>query len=316
MSEKNTTGRKINRTTLSLEDAVERFLRDFGEMVNKDREAYESGGTRIPAKDADGILRRLRAAFLDHKGVDNFVPRKSYEQKVQRGIGRDHVEITETHESYGLVQINRVSGGMKLWGSSVHHQHFFRLVVKRAKRTVDDYTEHYWEDGRVPVVEIAMSAAQFVDLMAGMNQGSGTPCTIVEVDGVAMDPVPEDAGTVISVIVDEFARKLDETTAKLRGLEGQLAELLNKKAPTKDDKAQIQSAVWSARRLIDDSAPWLIKMIGEHSEHIVARGKQEIDSFIQLALRNAGIKSIADAGGRLMLSDSSTKKIDDGGGSR
>ncbi len=300
---KNTTGRSVHQSVKPLEDAVASFITDIDarlEQQMRSEKAKDGRSGWYSIKDVGVPLEKLRAAYLACRGEAPEVPRKPYERKVQRDNVRD-VELEETHESYGLAQISRVSGNARLFGSSVRHQHFFRFRIHRARRVATPHGEHFYTDHRVPIIEVSLSPAQFVELITTMNIGDGIPCTINEVEGVHMDPTPDDAGSELKLMVEMFEDRIVETVDKLREHDDSLHVLLNKKSFTKEDKAKIHGIVHTARRLLDDSAPFILKVFGEHAEKMVAKGKLEVESFITLALQKAGIKAIRDSGGNLLL---------------
>lgn len=290
-----------------LAKAIAFFIADVEDQL--DQQEKDTGNrSHYNLSNISGPLRKLKAAYEEHIGTAPDVPRNPYERKVTRGPGREN-DIEETHESYGLIQINRMqSTGARLFGSSVRHSNLFRLSISRGKRVMTSFGEHFWNDGRVPIVDVLLSPAQFVEMITSQNMGSGSPCTLSQINGVPMDPVPNDAGSEIKLTVDMFRERLDETIAKLRAHDRDLHKILEKKSFTKDDKEKIAGIVHAARRLMDDDAPHAMKLIGEHTEKIAAKVKQDLDSFIQLAINRAGIKAIRDNGGQLLLGDGGEDK--------
>lgn len=88
---------------------------------------------------------------------------------------------------------------------------------------------------------------------------------------------------------------------QLKTADAQVAEILAKKSLTKDDKEQIRKIVHRVNRLMNDNAPFAMKLMGEHTEKLIAKGKAELDAIITMALRQAGIKAIEANGGVLSL---------------
>jgi len=290
-------GKSTHQSIKSLEDAVESFIADMEDRLA----AMEKNSSRWSSLSASLTpLTKLKAALASHTGRAPNVPRKPYERTVSRSQHDRSVE--ERHESYGLLQINRVSGGRNLFGSSVQHQNYYVLQVVRGKRVTKEHGEHFWGDGsRLPIVEVAISPAQFVELITTQNIGSGVPCTIIGVEGVMMDPTPDDAGSEVKLIAEGFAERLEDAVSKLNIHDDQLSTMLDKKTFTKDDKEQIRAAVHAARRLMSETAPYIMSLMGEHTEKLMAKGRLEVESFIQLALTKAGIKSVRDNKGVLLL---------------
>ncbi len=286
----------------SLETAVGTFLREFRAIAANT--AYKSA-----FHDVSGSLAQLEASYNKARGKPRPVPRQSYESKRTQMHAGDIGErkVVERHESYGVIHISRVQGSSRrLFGSSVKHGHFFTMTISRAERHADSFGESFYETTRI--CEIYMSAAQFVDAMTTMNQGAGIPVTISRVEGVPMDPVPESAGSELKVVADNVGEGLRAVGKLFKDAEKELDGLLDKKALNKDDKQRIREAVYRARRLFDDSAPYAAKVMGEVTERMVAKGRAEVDSFLRLALEHAGIKSIRDSDGHLVLGTGEKEK--------
>jgi hypothetical protein len=303
-NDENTSGRSIHQSTRTLEDAVAGFLADCEarqEHQKRLREKKDYSSHHISFEDMWASLGQLRAAYEAATGKAPKVPRSKYKREIQKSIGRGN-ELIETHESYGMVQINRTqSSGSRLFGSSIAHQHVFRLGVYRGQRRVVDTGESFSQNGRVPIVEIVLTANQFVEMITSHNSGDGNPCTLSSVEGVRMDPPPDNAGSELKLVRQQFEEELAETSKALTAHDKELATILEQKTFTKADKEKIRSVVSRAERLLRDSAPFILGIFGEHVEKMAVKGKLEVDSFIQLALHRAGIKAVRDSGGELLL---------------
>lgn len=286
--------KSVHRNLKSLEEAVESFVADMrSRLRSKERSSFS---------DIVGPLHKLEAALEDHLGNSPEVPRKEYTQTINDdGPGKRDVEIEESHESYGLVSINRVQGGNNLFGSSVRHPHFFVIRVCRGRRVMTTFGERFRTDHRVPILEIALSPAQFVEMITSQNIGDGVPCTIRSVEGVCMDPVPDGAGNEIKLTVDMFKSRLEDVMVGLKEGQASLNDILEKKVINKSDRDSIRSIIYEVNRLMTDSAPYAMKLMGEHTEKLIAKGKMEIDAFIQSAISRAGIRAIKDNNGTLLM---------------
>lgn len=289
---------KSHRSIKSLEAAVETFIADVERMLHDDE--THRNRSQHPLDDVRMPMRKLQAAFENHMGRAPAVPRNPYNRSVTVGEDPHGSSVEESHESYGLIQINRThSTAARLFGSSMPHSHFFSMRISRARRLMREFGEDFHTDGGVPIVEITLSPAQFVEMITSQNIGQGVPCTIEYVDGVAMDPVPKGAGSEIKLTVDLFRRELEALMGQLKTADAQVAEILAKKSLTKDDKEQIRKIVHRVNRLMNDNAPFAMKLMGEHTEKLIAKGKAELDAIITMALRQAGIKAIEANGGVL-----------------
>lgn len=301
------TGRSVHQNVKTLEEAVATFIADVENRLDERKKSTNTGW--YPLTDVERYLDQLKASYAAHRGEAPEVPRKDYERTVQRSVtGRD--EVVEKHESYGLVSINRVSGFRRLFGSSIRHQHFFSIRVMRGQRQAGEWGEHFRTDGRVPIVSFDLSPAQFVELITTQNIGEGVPCTITDVEGVRMDPTPDDAGSELKMMKEQFEARFTDTVASMGKKLKEVDALLEKKSLTKDDKVAIRSILNAGYRMMSDSAPHTLKIFGEHTEKMIAKGKLEVESFIMLAIQKAGIKSIKDSDGRLVLGDGDDENKD------
>jgi hypothetical protein len=104
--------------------------------------------------------------------------------------------IEKQHPSFGVVSLSRAHGtNHSLFGSSITHNNFIILSIKRAilKRNLS----HDWimPDGHAPIVEVEMSATQFAEAITSFNKGEGSPCTITYVDGKQIPSCPFETKT-------------------------------------------------------------------------------------------------------------------------
>jgi hypothetical protein len=294
---KNTTGKSTAKNVASLDHAVDVFLDRYDTLLAGSR-AARYGGPSFNDLVAD--VKKLREALKHHRGEYDDVPRQKYENVPRTDNMSGGKGFIEKHESYGIVKIDRVGGWRRLFGSSVRHQHFFTLEIRRAQREVGGWGENFRSDGRIPIISIAMSAAQFVEMITTQNMGEGVPCTITDIEGVNMEDVPEQQ-TELSAIREIFEEKIVDVVDSMRASLKNLDALLEKKSFTKEDKANIRNIVYKAESMMRDHAPFILKLFGEHTEKMVVKGKTEVESFINLALHRAGVKAIRDNGGNLVL---------------
>jgi hypothetical protein len=267
-------GRIDQQGMKTLAEAVESFLTRFEQL--SERTPYKSA-----FNDLGGVTAQLEASLNAFHGTPRPVPRHGYEssrKKSHPGATRPD-EIEETHESYGVLHIARVSGSSRrLFGSSVKHGHFFTLTISRAKRIAGQFGERFHDTTRI--CEVDLTAAQFVDAITTMNQGSGIPCTITRVEGVPMDDVPDDAGSELRIIAEGAKEEFEAIAEGFVKAEAELDDLLAKKSLTKDDKQRVKDVVYRARRYFKESAPFAAQMLTEMTEKVVAKGRADIESFM------------------------------------
>lgn len=203
------------------------------------------------------------------------------------------------HESYVMAGFSRITGSPgRLFGSSVaHHQTFIRLTIRRAKR-IHNLGRDWYHGDSMPIVEVDLSAAQFAEMLTGMNVGSGVPCTLRWIDGKKMGEPPDEMLEAEQVKTD-FKEKLGGVAKKLDAAKARLQEVLAKKNLTQADRKDVQSHVDSIIQEVRSNLPFWLSQFHEATEKVVTAAKAEVDAFMTHAVMAAGWKSLKeDEGGR------------------
>lgn len=183
---------------------------------------------------------------------------------------------TYEHPAFGCVAISRVSGGTgNLFMSNVKHDHFVALRVMRAKMARSHYQDqHYAQD---PIVEVNMSMVQFAELMAGMNTGSGVPCTISRIEkkgvpGINLENTNRRFAKEVDDRFKELAKQIDTITNSTR------EALTAAKVPVSKQGA-ILSPLAKLEQDLRSNIPFMQKQFAETMEGIVSEAKSVIESY-------------------------------------
>jgi hypothetical protein len=80
------------------------------------------------------------------------------------------------HESFGLLQFNRVTGTSKFFGSEATLNNYITLRLSSAVKERDNAQDWYFPEKVLS--EIKLTEMQFASLITTLNSGSGVPVTI------------------------------------------------------------------------------------------------------------------------------------------
>lgn len=227
--------------------------------------------------------------------------KRQTELKRNNGGGPDcNKPVEETHESYGYIEANRVSGSTRLVGAMTNVlPNFIELRIRGARRIIHQGTnsEHYFAEGPMLVI-VQMSVYQWAELITGMNM-AGHVCTLRNIMGVDLDRVPEEVTTPMEQIVDnlkqevstteveeEFFKNLDALNAKIDA-----AGLSNKKA---DDIKKAVEALRSQVNAPKASAEWAAQCFAETSEKVLTQTRVEIAASLNSLVHQVGVKGLAE----------------------
>lgn len=195
-----------------------------------------------------------------------------------------HGGHSETHPSFGCIQVSRCSGTVSLFGSPIpHHDHYISVRIHMARRNV-------WSAGegvsaRGGIIEIAMSEAQWAALLSSLNIGSGTPCTIMWQRGIGS--IPEAlrplGGTALQRAINRVHSHVSSLPERLRVLTDKV-RLLTSKLPKKHVQ-DIDSALRGAEQIVQADNAFFLGLVQEELEKIVAAGEAELSGKVNLYLR-------------------------------
>lgn len=200
--------------------------------------------------------------------------------------------MKESHESYGMIQLTRISGSPSpLFGSSIKHSNTIRLRVKEAE--LDRHLNRNWYYGRKDIVEIEMSYSQFVDAISNMST-EGVPCTILYVNGERREPCPFQ--DVRETFVDEFQKDIDDLLKKSATAAKLAEEKLKASGPiSKKERLEIASILYKIEQDLRSNLNFVLSSFNKQTEATVKEAKGEIESFFSSKIHSLGSKALVDS---------------------
>lgn len=237
---------------------------------------------------AEDLLRDARGAFLEESQFP-----KEHVDEVHPGGER-----TVSHDAFGVIQVSRVSGFQKLFGSELRsHQHFIRIRVARAEARFDSrgQMEPWGKWGRYgTLVEFDLSAAQFAEAITTMNVARGVPCTLRTVCGRDIERVPDDIESNVTKILESFQEQMEAAPAEGRELTQRIQGLLDKSGLSAKKQAEIMSVVRSLAQSHQGDAEFTLERFHEAAEKTLASAKAEADAVLTMITHNLGLQRLAE----------------------
>jgi hypothetical protein len=206
---------------------------------------------------------------------------------------KDHDELE--HESYAVVQFNRVSGGRtRLFGSPIRkHGDSITLSIKRCVEIHE--SGHSWYFPREEYIEVELSAAQFAALLTTMNSGPGVPCTLRRFNGKRIEPPPEDRDLEHERVAKSFANDgeyAQRINGHLDGAAHQLEEALKRPSIRKVDVQNALSRVQAAQREVKANLPFMLGQFREAVEKVKTTVMAEADAWLTSAVQRVGLATL------------------------
>jgi ElaB/YqjD/DUF883 family membrane-anchored ribosome-binding protein len=213
--------------------------------------------------------------------------------------------VKETHPSYGMIGVCRVSGNASLFDSEVSHMHYISICIKNAHRVIEGTHEFLSADSTIS--EVHMTEAQFAQMMTQPNQGDGVACTIHFSAGDKGEPwlnpewgtrpeppKPErfeakfhkEASDRAQVIIDNLAKLAATIDSFLSG----------EAKANKGTLTELKNSLTSATQQIKSNIPYVLEVASERLEKKISSAVIEFESYVSQSLQAKGLSNlIADA---------------------
>ncbi len=239
----------------------------------------------------------------DERDTRKYPPTESF---VTRSEPDNVLGIRESHPSYGTISISYVSGNVPLFDSDLKHNHFVEISIQEADKFIDGDREMVMGKNR-KLARVWMSAAQFAEFITTPNRGSGTPCTIRDVQG---DPQWDtrwgdrpDAPTP-QPFADRFKEEgkrrislMNQHMAYAKGLVDKLVDGSEK--PTKANFKEIASRLMLAVQEIQSNLPYVMQSMEEATEKRMQNAVTEFESYVGTRLKHMGLEHMQALAPRL-----------------
>lgn len=286
---------------------VKSVIADWYEAMTDDGSKQFSA--RPTLRDFTRSIHRLEDGVGCFEHGENPPTRVPYKNETLKDQGYRNGEIEESHESFGLLAISRVSGGARLFGSHLEqHQHFITLSISRAKVCHGLSSDRYHPTKEL--ISIDLSAAQFAEAITSLNSGVGSPCTIESINHVVMENVPEEAQSEHTKVREGFAKSIEKTTVSLEKARDEFGEVIDSnKTISKGRAKELLAVLTAAAQDLRHNAPFIVDQFRESADKVVTSAKADIESFAQLVLRSAGMEALQRGDLPKLLMGGETKEL-------
>lgn len=185
------------------------------------------------------------------------------------------------HPAFGFIRVSRVQGGdPNLFMSNVKHDGKVTIVIGTAKmERAHHHDKHY--SGR-ELIQVEMSTVQFADMMAGMNTGSGVPCTLRRVhddQGKYVSVPGIDMENTVSRYSKEMKDKFKATGRRIADLTKAVRGALEAAKVSKTKQEEILSPISSLATEIGSNLPFMAEMFRESVEELVQEAKAVVETY-------------------------------------
>lgn len=204
----------------------------------------------------------------------------------------DLFENIDKHESYGMLQFSRTSGGAKaLFGSSIQHKDTIVMTLREGEVLRELNKDYYF--GSKEIVEVEMSYSQFAEAITAMNIGTGVPVTINYIQGKGR---LEDCPFVDKKqqYENEFAEHLEDIKKEASDTINEVKKIFDKKSIGKGDKEEILKKLQRLESQIGGNTEFIYKQFNEQMNKTVTEAKGEIEAFCQNKMNSIALTALSE----------------------
>lgn len=198
----------------------------------------------------------------------------------------------ECHESFALAGFSRVTAtpGQRLFDSSIPHNHFITLSIKRATRKREVHRD--WLHGTEELIEVGMSEAQFGAMVSSFNVGDGTPVTILRFHDApeVLVPEPTHNESRLAETAREVQSEAQKALSKVEEAAAAVADAFERKAGRREmaallnDLTRVVGQAPSNMRFAADS-------LTEHTEKVITKARADVEAMVIRAAEHAALDS-------------------------
>jgi hypothetical protein len=204
--------------------------------------------------------------------------------KVERKYDADW----ESHPAFGHVHASRVTSNpsVSLFDSEILHSHYVVLSIQTAERK-RDLSRDWIHPSSTPLIEVAMSEAQWASLVSSMNAG-GTPCTIQHREtqrNVPELPYEPRMAQSIAEVREAYDKSLGRAKAAMAAYDA-----LDAKAPAKERRAALAD-LRQALNHAESNGIFAAQSLAEHVEGVVTRAKADVEAMVAAHAERLGIEA-------------------------
>lgn len=192
------------------------------------------------------------------------------------------------HPSFGVISISRVQGTRRaLFGSSVEHQHFINLSIHRASFS-RELNGDWIHAESIPIVEVEMSTTQFADAITNLNHGTGTPVTLIRIEGKEIPEGPFE--NKVATFTKEFESSMKKIVSDLNPDFVGIEKLLQKPSIGKKDKEEILEFLRLIKQDLKSNMPYVKKQFDTQIEKTLSEAKGEFEAFVEAKVHQLGLE--------------------------
>jgi hypothetical protein len=201
----------------------------------------------------------------------------------------------ESHPSYGMIGISRVTGQASgLFGSDITHNNFVMIrIYGHGERERVPGHDFYRAGSGALVASIAMTEMQFAHMITSLNSGD-TPCTLRHANGVA---IPYAESTDTKMIVDhakaDLEKQLESVLTSISKAVASLDAMAEGSAPaSKTRLKELSREIRIVTQNLPSNLDYLQQEVGTAMDKIHTEALASTEAHINSTIRDIGLQAL------------------------
>ena len=190
----------------------------------------------------------------------------------------------ETHPSFGMASVNRLTGGAStLFDSDLRHHEIVELTISGATRQRD--LSRDWIHPAQTHTVVRMSMAQWGALVSSFGT-SGVPVTLHRIGGLPVEPAEHEPRMAESL--REVDAAADKYTGKIRAAAAAVQAGFDEKLGRRE-MAVLLRDLDIAIRNAGPNLTFVAESLSEHVENTVTKARADIEAMVVTAATQRGL---------------------------
>ena len=197
-----------------------------------------------------------------------------------------------THESFGQISIDRVTGvGSQFYGSELPQDNYISIEINHSELNRDLTREWYFPTNQI--LKLRMTSNQFAELITSLNNGGGVPCTLERIENKSIEQFEKQESRK-EFVHRKFKERMKEFAIRIRDNQQKAKTIINKKTLSKQDISDLNFNIDWLTQEITSNIPFFMECFQETMDEVVLEAKTEVENAIQHKINVLGLNALQE----------------------
>lgn len=182
-------------------------------------------------------------------------------------------ERTYNHPAYGQIRVSRVSGGTNLYGIEYPVSGYISVEVMGS--TLHRDSSEDWPAAHDSKIILALSEAQWANMISSVGIGAGTQCTIQRIGKKLIPGLPDPRKSK-----EDFSFEMESALEAIRESLNKAHETIQAMGLSKAKSSKVESLFEGLKKQLNRDLNFIGDQFDEHMENVTDGAKHELYNYV------------------------------------